>query len=277
MHGVDCLYSHMKNKIGVAIGSGGVYSAAGLGVLQQLEEEGVKIEYVAGASAGAIVAALYFLEGDAKKAEKKLLKKLPKLQTLKLSPWKKPVPGEVVKKIIEDLLDGRDWKDGKLKSICFAAKYEDTKETLVLNSNSGLSLIDCVLASISLKMIEPIVKLNGRLIAHGGDPEYVKEVRNMGANFVIEVSPNLQSGVVGKAAKIANELSSAAILKGDYLSSKKKMSKKAHADLGIHPGVRLIPFVSLLNFNSRNIAYTIQKGYKLMENEIETLNKETNL
>ena len=62
-------------SIGLAIGSGGIYSAAGIGVLKRLEQEGLNPDYIGGASGGAIIAALYFLEGNAKAAEKELMEK----------------------------------------------------------------------------------------------------------------------------------------------------------------------------------------------------------
>ena len=46
-------------KIGLALAGGGVRGAAHIGAIKALEENGIKIDAVAGTSAGSIVAALY--------------------------------------------------------------------------------------------------------------------------------------------------------------------------------------------------------------------------
>lgn len=257
-------------KIGVAIGSGGVYAAAGIGVLEKLEQDGLNIAYVGGASGGSIISALYFLEGSAISAEQKFLQKLPLINKIKLSPFGKPMPGDLVRKTVENILDGRNWKDGKLKGVCFGAAFHDTKEPLILTKDTGISLVDSVLASISLKMIEPIIKLDGRIIAHGGDPNYIGGLKSIGADFVIEISPNINNGIIGKVAQATNTISSAFILKGDYLTSQKDNIQEK-ADYSIHPNLSLRPFISPLNFSLRNANFMIEKGRSLTEQVMPNL------
>lgn len=48
-----------KKKLGIALGGGGAWSIAGLGVIKVLEEEGIKIDYLAGCSMGALICAAY--------------------------------------------------------------------------------------------------------------------------------------------------------------------------------------------------------------------------
>lgn len=261
-------------SIGVAIGSGGIYSAAGLGVINRLEQEELKPDYIGGASGGAIIAALYFLEGNAKAAEQELMEKLPQFQDIKFKMRSKPIPGQEVREIINDILDGRNWTDGELKGMCVGAAYTDSGESVTLTQDSGLSLVDSVLASTSLKMIEPIVELNGRKIAHGGDIEYLKGLKDIGSDFVVEVSPNLRSGTIGKMAKVANEISSIFILRGDYLASRKRLGNKSKADFEIHPNLSVKPLVSPLNFSVRNAKYMIKQGEMLTDSSIGSLNQQ---
>ena len=49
----------MKKKIGLAISGGGARGAAAIGVLRIIEQAGIRPDFVAGTSAGAIVGALY--------------------------------------------------------------------------------------------------------------------------------------------------------------------------------------------------------------------------
>ena len=46
-------------KIGLALSGGGIRGAAHVGAIKALEENGIKIDAVAGTSAGSIVTALY--------------------------------------------------------------------------------------------------------------------------------------------------------------------------------------------------------------------------
>ena len=50
-----------KVKLGIALSGGGMRGIAHAGVLKALEESGIKIEAIGGASSGAIIAGLYVL------------------------------------------------------------------------------------------------------------------------------------------------------------------------------------------------------------------------
>ncbi len=56
-----------RDRIGLALGGGAARGISHIGVLSVLEQKGVKIDVVAGTSMGAIVGALYLLEGSAEK------------------------------------------------------------------------------------------------------------------------------------------------------------------------------------------------------------------
>ncbi|MBR1883684.1 MAG: patatin-like phospholipase family protein [Clostridia bacterium] len=45
--------------LGIALEAGGIKGAAHIGVLQALEEEGIKVDYISGSSSGSIVASMY--------------------------------------------------------------------------------------------------------------------------------------------------------------------------------------------------------------------------
>ena len=49
----------MQKKIGLALGSGSARGWAHIGVIKALEEAGIRLDYVAGTSAGAVVGAVY--------------------------------------------------------------------------------------------------------------------------------------------------------------------------------------------------------------------------
>lgn len=60
-----------RDRLGIALGGGGVRGAAHVGVLQELNRSGIKIDSIAGVSAGAIIASMYAYSLDAKWIEMK--------------------------------------------------------------------------------------------------------------------------------------------------------------------------------------------------------------
>ena len=53
-----------KLPIGVALGGGGARGASHIGVLQKLNEAGLKIDIISGVSAGSVIAAMYAFSED---------------------------------------------------------------------------------------------------------------------------------------------------------------------------------------------------------------------
>jgi len=60
-----------KTYLGIALGGGGVRGAAHVGVLQELDRAGIKIDTISGVSAGAVIGAMYAYSLDANWIEKK--------------------------------------------------------------------------------------------------------------------------------------------------------------------------------------------------------------
>ncbi len=55
----------MRPKVGIALGGGGARGLAHVGILKVLEEEGIPIHYISGASVGSVVGAMYAQNPDA--------------------------------------------------------------------------------------------------------------------------------------------------------------------------------------------------------------------
>ncbi|HEQ98217.1 MAG TPA: patatin-like phospholipase family protein [candidate division Zixibacteria bacterium] len=55
----------ISKKIALALGAGGARGLAHIGILEEIERSGIKIDYVAGSSIGAMIGALYCLYGNA--------------------------------------------------------------------------------------------------------------------------------------------------------------------------------------------------------------------
>ena len=101
--------------LGLALGSGGWRGQAHIGVIKALEEACIRIDYIAGSSAGSLVGGAYCSLGSAKNLEKvfkeevdgKVVRKAFSDPRLSWGMFK----GKKVTKIFEDLIGRRNIED----------------------------------------------------------------------------------------------------------------------------------------------------------------------
>jgi hypothetical protein len=88
----------------------------------------------------------------------------------------------------------------------------------------------------------------------------------MGAKYIIEISPNLQTGIIGEIARIGNIFGSFLILNKDFSNQNtiNKENQIVKPDLEIHPNLSIFPPVLPLNFSEQNTNYMIDQGKNLM-------------
>jgi NTE family protein len=173
-----------NQKIGIALSGGATLGAAHIGVLQVLEREGIRPDFVAGTSAGALVGAIYCAGVPLNEMEQIFVNlKWPNLLkfviTNPISVFDMQPMDGVIKKIIGDC----DFKD---LNIPFAAIGCDlmTGERVVLDHGP---VAPAIRASASVPGIFSPVEIDGRLLVDGGvvDNLPVKQLNIMGANFTI--------------------------------------------------------------------------------------------
>lgn len=177
-------FLHRKPKVGIALSGGATLGAAHIGVLQVLEREGIRPDFVAGTSAGSLIGALYCAGVPLNELANIFINmKWPSLLKLEIiNPISlfnmQPMDG-VVKKIIGDC----DFKD---LEIPFAAIGCDlmTGQRVVLDHGP---VAPAIRASASVPGIFSPVEIEGRMLVDGGvvDNLPVEQVRAMGASFVI--------------------------------------------------------------------------------------------
>lgn len=174
-----------RKTVGLAMGGGSVRGVAHLGVLEVLLREGIPIDYMAGTSAGSILAALYCgglsLEQMFKFAPYLNWKRLANpvfsrdgiFNLDKLGRWLIMLLGDI------DLAE----TDPPLAIVTMDA---DTGERVVLTEGP---LAKAVQASSSIPGIFTPVEWNGRLLSDGGlvDNLPVLAARQIGADYVIGV------------------------------------------------------------------------------------------
>ena len=183
-------------KLGLALSGGATHGAAHIGVLQVLDREGIKPDFVAGTSAGALVGAAYCAGVPLDELESLFLDlnwpTLVKISLIKpLALFDTQPMEEFFKKKMGDC----EFKD---LNIPFAAICCDivTGERVVLDKGPVATSIR---ASAAIPGLFSPVEIDGRLLVDGGmvDNLPVKQVRAMGAKYTIAVDVSSR-GTQGK-------------------------------------------------------------------------------
>lgn len=179
-----------KKTLGLALGSGGWRGQAHIGVIKALLQAGIKIDYIAGASAGALIGGSYCALQDIHLVEKIFREKINKIQLMYAfsDPGLKGglFKGQKVIEIFEKLI-------GKPKienlAIPFCAVTSDLLTGKVVEIKHG-DLAKAVRASTSVPFVFAPVKYDKCRLVDGATavPVPVKTVKQMGADVIIAVS-----------------------------------------------------------------------------------------
>lgn len=178
-----------KQKIGVALSGGGARGLAHIGVLEVLDDLGVRIDAVSGTSMGSIVGAAYCNYGGLEEA-KKLLSSTDWKNFLMFTAFQLSRAGILNEKKVDDVLKKflgeNTFENCKIQFCCVAVDIL-TREKVILNSGS---LREAILASIAVPGIFPPVCLDNRLLVDGGvmEPLPTMAIQTLDPTFVIASS-----------------------------------------------------------------------------------------
>jgi len=172
-------------KIGLALGGGAARGFAHIGVLQVLEEQGIKPDLVVGTSAGSVVATLY----AAGKTPAELTNMAMTLDESTITDWVFPgrslLKGEALAKFVRNLTGGRQIESMRMPLGIVAADLQNGQPILFRKGDPGMA----VRASSSVPGVFEPVKIGGREYIDGGavSPIPVRYAKQMGADIVIAV------------------------------------------------------------------------------------------
>lgn len=207
-------------KIGLALGSGGARGLAHAGVLEALEEEGIRPDLVAGTSMGAIVGGLYAQTPDPAQVWKRLEAYVDNDDFS--SYWAPFVPRDeteardpqarlagvfdfmqrkliAVKTVTMPYMQSEEKLRGPLAKLFGPISFSDLEiplATVALDLVTGESVVftegpvvDGIYASSAIPSVFPPVSENGRVIVDGGGPYRVPiaACSDLGAGFIIAV------------------------------------------------------------------------------------------
>ncbi len=178
------LFTRKPPKLGLALSGGATHGAAHIGILQVFEREGIRPDFVAGTSAGALVGSAYCAGVPLDELEKLFVSMdWPTLVKISL---KKPLAlfdTQPMEEFIKKHMGDCEFKDLELP---FAAICCDivTGERIVIDKGP---VAPAVRASAAIPGLFSPVEIGDRLLVDGGvvDNLPVEQVRAMGAKFVI--------------------------------------------------------------------------------------------
>ncbi len=174
-------------KIGLALGGGAARGFAHVGVIQVLEEAGIKPDFVVGTSAGSLVAALY----ASGKNGAQLQTVAETMEEAALTDWTLPfisrgmLRGEALARYVSGQVGGKTIESFPLPLGIVATDLHSGQGVLFMRGDTATA----VRASSAVPAVFQPVKIGSREYVDGGlvSPVPVRYARQMGAEVVIAV------------------------------------------------------------------------------------------
>lgn len=212
-----------KPKVGLVLSGGGAKGLAHIGVLKVLDSLGVKVDYVAGTSMGAIVGSLYasgysgealdsvfnnldftkIINDDLPRASKAFYERSNAERyviTLPFDDFKLKLPSalsrgqntyNLMAKLMLHVADVHEFQKLPIPFFCIATNVETGKQVVLDEGN----LVQAVMASAALPTLFQPVTINGQVLIDGGvvNNYPINELRNKGMDIIIGV--DVQDGL----------------------------------------------------------------------------------
>ena len=174
-------------KLGLALGGGAARGFAHIGVLQVLEEEGIKPQFVVGTSAGSLVAAFY----ASGKTGAQLTWLADSMDESQLTDWTLPftgrgmLRGEALGRYVNTQLNGLKIEDMKIPLGIVATALQSGDGILFRRGDVATA----VRASSAVPSVFEPVRIGNKDYVDGGlvSPVPVRYVKQMGAEYIIAV------------------------------------------------------------------------------------------
>jgi len=208
-------FRRRKRKVGLALGSGAARGLAHIGTINALQEQGVKIDMIAGASIGALVGACFAannLKGLETKALKMDLKNLLKLADLNFILLSKGfISGKKVEDFLRSIIGDVEFRDLNIPLVVTATDVQTGEEVIIKDG----PVVKAVRASLSIPAVFTPAKFDGKFLIDAGvaSPMPVDILKRQGMDFIIA------SNVVKKPKVSAGSNS-----RGNFISTKKIIS-----------------------------------------------------
>ncbi len=189
-------------RIGLALGGGAARGFAHIGVIQVLEEAGIRPALVVGTSAGSVVAALY----ASGKSGAELGQLADAMDESAITDWAFPgrglIRGEALARFVRDNTGGRSIEQMKLPLGIVATDLDNGQPILFQVGDPGVA----VRASSAVPAVFQPVRIGSREYVDGGlvSPEPVRLARHMGAELeiAVDITDPPDGGATGDVMRI---------------------------------------------------------------------------
>lgn len=179
-----------KKKLGIALGAGGAWTVAGIGVLKVLQENGIKVDYLSGSSMGALVATAYASNFAGEKTLEEVEKMVANLKLRKalsfnrhntLGLFSSRKIGEEFEKLVGKL----NFEDLYIPTSVVATDYT-TGEGVIFNKGP---IAPTLSASAAFAILFTPFEYQGKFLIDGGlsHPVPVQPLKEMGADIIIGI------------------------------------------------------------------------------------------
>lgn len=248
-------------RIGLALGGGAARGFAHVGVIQILEEAGIRPTLVTGTSAGSLVAAIY----ASGKTGTQLQQIAESMEEAAIADWTLPIfsrgmlRGDALARYVNGQVNSRLIEDMVIPLGIVATDLNSGGDVLFQRGDTGTA----VRASSAVPAVFQPVKISGREYVDGGlvSPVPVRAARKMGAELVIAV--DISSAPEGNLASGTLEI----LLQTFSIMGKTiNTFELKDADLVIRPS---LPGVSSADFGSRK--RSIEAGRQAMLQQLPQL------
>lgn len=263
-----------KKAIGLALGGGGARGLAHVGALKVLEESGIRPDYIAGTSIGAIIGAWLALG-----------KPLDELEGLCLSfdrarAWRELVDignprysflaGKKIAHFIQKLFGRHQFKDCQIPLAIVATDLANGQEVVIRQG----SIVKAVLASIAIPGLLPAVQIDRRYLVDGGSANVtpVSVVSHLGAKVIIALDLSVQPSArfTTQPTLFTSLIQSYTIIREQSIKYQlTQMKSRQPAVILVQP--KFTDIVDTFQFNQT--ASFIQLGEMAMRQRLATINR----
>jgi NTE family protein len=238
-------------KIGLALSGGAARGIAHIGVLQYLEERGVKPCCIAGTSAGSIVGALY-CSGKSVEELTHIASVMSWKDLIRIAiPRKGLIKSSLLHKSLEEYLGDITFEELKIPLLINAVDLLEGEEVLFEEG----PVIDAVTASCAIPGIFSPVRFNKRLLVDGGLLDNVPSahMRKKNVDYVIAVNVTAQRPLKKEPENIFEVLVQSYYI----LLHQRDIPSYKHADILIEPNLGDYSF-----WDTGKSKQLIREGYK---------------
>ena len=257
-----------NKKLGLVLGAGGARGIAHVGFLKALEENGIKPYCVAGCSMGSVVGGLYS-SGMTPEKMLSVVKMLKPTDIIDLNIagflQKSVLKTEKMKKLLDKLFNGAEFKDLKTPFICNA--FDIVKGETVWFEDGLVS--EAVRASSSIPIVfQPVTTEDGKILVDGGVRIRmpIEAVKKMGADVIVGVDV---LGRLRKEFKDNNIIDrSLRIIDAVDWAETNERYEKGDYDLLLMPDLG-----DMSQYVVKDLVFAYEKGYELGIENIEKIKK----